>query len=105
MFYSHKNNKTKLHWSTSRNTVRPCLQVTALSNTIIIIIYCITQIQQLHHKLPQVLQYDCFKAQVHTGSFLSTKWLLVFHNKGKNPVKLTAIVLGVSGTQKCHYEK
>lgn len=101
--YSHKNSKTKLHWSTSRNTVRPCLQVTVSSNTIII--YS-TQIQLLHQKLPQVLQHDCFKAQVHTVSFLSTKWVLVFHNKSKKPYKIDCNCVGDEGnTPKCHYEK
>lgn len=105
MLYIHKNSKTKLQWSTSRNTMRPCLQVTVLSSTIIIIIY-ITQIQLLHQKLPKVLQYTCFKAQVHTASFLSTKWVVAFHNKGKKSCKIDCNCIGVEGnTQKCHCEK
>lgn len=103
MFYSHKNNKTKLHWSTSRNTGRTCLQVTVSSNTIII--YYITQIQLLHQKLSQVLQYDHFKAQVHTLSFLSIKRVLVFH-KNKKPCKTDCNCVGDEGnTWKCHYER
>lgn len=107
MVYSHKNSKTKLQWSTSRNTVRPCHQATVLSSTIIIIIpIYITQIQLLHQKLPQVLQYNCFTAQAHTASFLSTKWVVVFHNKGKKPCKIDCnCVGGEENTQKCHCEK
>lgn len=96
----HKNNKAKLYWSTYKTILRPCLQITVLGITIIIIYY-ITHRSSCSirscSKFSNLTVLKCKFKFTLSYSFLSTKWIPVFHSKGKNPCKTDCNYVGDEG--------